>query len=528
MKNEFNLIDEPWIPCINADNEGVKVGLYAAIQQAHQLKQIAGELPTIKGALHLLLLAFATSIYQPKDLDDWERLHQQGKFDDDILKSYCDAWHDRFFLFSEEHTFYQDPKIGTRPKDITNLGNDNKPISKGFTGHLLHYSSGSNATLFDHTLDSDEKFFSPDEAARLLVMIQAYSLGGMGTTSIGKEKFFKDSPFSRGISFLCRGENLFEMLMRNMIPKNQDLLLGENEDQPCWERDDPFVEERSIPLGVKDLLTWQSRRIHLVAEQQDDQTGVKVCYSAPGLPITETFANPFYLNDHEIVGSKLQIRPMRFQNNRIVWRDSAVILDSKRSKADKPITRGLFERLISEQVISDTTISLSLFGMCTEPGQKKVYQYREELFDAPVEYIEKPDLHQKLQAGLQLAEAIRTALYFATYELASNKAYPEQDTQEGLKPDKDMVKKIIESIGQESHFWAQLETPFYELMRQLPSDQTAYDSWKKRTVEVARECLQLAGEKCGEDYVSIKAQAKGRNRLDYEISKIINPKPKEV
>ena len=99
---------------------------------------------------------------------------------------------------------------------------------------------------------------------------------------------------------------------------------------------------------------------------------------------------------------------MRFQVGRAIWRDSAAILESsnrsKNTDADQPITKSFFESLISLEMIQKTTFRSNLFGMCTQPGQKKVYFYKHENFDAPAIYLENQSLLEKLKQGLSWAE----------------------------------------------------------------------------------------------------------------------------
>lgn len=527
MKKTYNLLDEAWIPCTNVQNQSKLVSLQDVIRDAHTIPQISADLPILNGALQLLLIAFASSVYSLRDFDDWEQLYALKHFPEAPLKNYIEKWHDRFFLFDDEHPFYQDPKIGFRPKDLEKLKANGKLAEKKLTDQMLHFAAGSNATLFDHTLDSKQVFFTPETAAQILILVQAYSLGGMSAASIGNDKYFKDSPFSRGILFLCRGENIFETLLRNLVPDELDYLYHGGGGRPCWEKEDPFDTNESSPTGVRDLLTWQSRRLLLIPETHEGELAVKACFSAPGLNTSENFANPYYLNEHESTEGKLTVKPMRFLKNKVIWRDSGAILDSTRPQADKPLSITLFEKLRAEDLLPDRNIHLSLFGMCTKPANKQAYTYQEEEFNAPAVYLVNPALLQKLKEALNLAEAIRKCLYFATFELASYKIYPDQDLSESFKPDKDNVGGLYRHIEHEGYFWSQLEEPFYVLMRQLPKDDSATEAWKNTVVKIAQESLSQAAELAGTDYAGLKARAKAENRLDFEIYRYFNPEKKE-
>jgi len=100
--------------------------------------------------------------------------------------------------------------------------------------------------------------------------------------------------------------------------------------------------DRGNPLGLKDLLTWQSRRVLLIPIEQNGNFYVQECFVAPGLGLVESFENPFYYNSHKIKGNKQTIQPMRFQTSRAIWRDSDAILETnisdKNNPVDPPIT----------------------------------------------------------------------------------------------------------------------------------------------------------------------------------------------
>jgi hypothetical protein len=163
--------------------------------------------------------------------------------------------------------------------------------------------------------------------------------------------------------------------MLNLIVKEKNFYDQGKEDRPCWEMEDALALERGNPNGLRDLLTWQSRRILLIPFEQDERICVQQCFIAPGLGLVESFKNPFYRNVYKNQKGKINIQPMRFQVGRAIWRDSAAILESsnrsKNTDADQPITKSFFESLISLEMIQKTTFRSNLFGMCTQPARKR-------------------------------------------------------------------------------------------------------------------------------------------------------------
>jgi len=215
MAYSFNLLEEPWLPCLTQKNTLKSLSLIDTITQAHQIRSLQADLPITTGALYLFLIAFVMSVFKLENVEDWETLWQEKKFSKDEVVDYAQKWKNRFDLFDSTHPFYQDPKFGEREKDIKNLKNGKTPTPKAISGLLLHLASGNNATLFDHSVDDVPQHFSLDQIAQLLIMIQAFSLGGMSSASISKDRYYKDSPFGRGILFFNQGQNLFETLMLN-------------------------------------------------------------------------------------------------------------------------------------------------------------------------------------------------------------------------------------------------------------------------------------------------------------------------
>ena len=524
MELKFNLLDQPWLPCIDNHNQPLDLSLLDAITHAHTLQDVQSDLSITTGALKLFLLAFVSAIFKPADSDAWHALWQQGAFLPELVASYAHTWRDRFDLFDPYHPFYQDPKMGLRDKDLINLKQEQNPIPRGFNAFLLHRSSGANATLFDHTTNSQALALQPAEAARILLMLQAYGLGGMGAASIGNDKYYKDSPFSRGILFLNRGENLFETLMLNLVPAESNIYTTNGVELPSWERDDPLADESLEPNGILDILTWQSRRILLLPEIKASEIFVSNAYFAPGLGLPKSYQNPYYHTTHIVQGSKVTFRPLRFQISRVNWRDSATILETQTENVDVPLSVRLYKSLRADGVLVRNNIHLDLYGSCTEPGKKKLYFYGNEHFVFPVAYLENPDLLSELHQGLEWAESIRTALYYATSDLASFKISPNQDVNNQLKPDRKNVSALYAHVNMEPRFWSLVEQAFYHYLFSLPGNPDAHLDWQKALVKAARQSFASAEALIGKDAAGLKASAKGKSKLEMMIYQTFNSK----
>ncbi|NJL73503.1 MAG: type I-E CRISPR-associated protein Cse1/CasA [Candidatus Competibacteraceae bacterium] len=161
----FNLLDEPWIPCVRADGACFDLGLAQVIDQAHELREVYEDSPLVTVALHRLLLAVLHRAYGgPRRKADWRALWEVGRFDTSVVGGYLQQWAPRFDLLHPERPFYQ-------CRDAEILEAKLHPAS----ALRQELASGNNATLFDHGRIAR---FSLAEAARALVAVQQFALGG--------------------------------------------------------------------------------------------------------------------------------------------------------------------------------------------------------------------------------------------------------------------------------------------------------------------------------------------------------------
>ena len=136
----FDLVNEPWIPCVRVDGTVEELGLRRVLEQAQEIKEIVDPSPLVTASLHRLLLAILHRNVGPKDRGAWEGLWQQDAFDMVQFDTYFTHWYSRFDLFDAEYPFYQWPSL-----DFSGRG----PIAK-----LTHeMAAGNNTTLFDHTTE---------------------------------------------------------------------------------------------------------------------------------------------------------------------------------------------------------------------------------------------------------------------------------------------------------------------------------------------------------------------------------------
>jgi len=528
MTYSYNLLKEQWLPCLDQQNELKSFSIVEALINAHNISGVESNLPILKGALNLFLLAFVWGAFRLQNDNEWENIWNEGKFSEERIRIYASRWEDRFDLFSEKYPFYQDPQFGRRNKDIQNLKKGHRPVPKTISGLLLHLSSGNNATLFDHTMDDLPATYSLSQAAQLLIMLQSFSLGGMSSASIAKDRYYTDSLFGRGILFLNHGLSLFETLMMNILPVNAGLIDSSEKDQPAWEQDDPFDTDRFSPEGPMDLLTWQSRRILLIPHENHLETGVMNFYVAPGFGVVETYLNPYYQYRLIKSGSDQSFTPLRFRADYSLWRDSSAILGTKSEKRIPafPVAWAQYRKV--HEIPGRDPVTLDLYGMCTEPGKKKAYFYAHENFSAPSIYLDNSYLLSRMEEYLSLAKSVSSALYLAVRELARFIVAPLHDQENGRTPGSEDTGPLQQHWNAEYLFWSRLEPAFFEFLEILPkSEEEAFGKWGQALRSAARETLNYAISQVGTDPAALKASAKAERTLNYQLHKIFNPSEEE-
>lgn len=156
MLNQFNLIDEPWIPLADVG----RVGLREVFQNANY-SDLGGD-PLQKIAVFKLLLAIAQSACTPKDEVQWLELGVEGMAQKCL--SYLDKWYDHFYLYGDK-PFLQMPKV-------------KKARSLSYGNFLPQVSTGNTTVLTEIQV---EKVLSNADKALVLLQQMAFAFAGKKT-----------------------------------------------------------------------------------------------------------------------------------------------------------------------------------------------------------------------------------------------------------------------------------------------------------------------------------------------------------
>ncbi len=501
MTYSFNLIDKPWIPCVQMDGRLIELNLHDTLERAHELRGVQGDSPLETASLYRLLLAVLHSALRgPATKSEWTKLWNSKQLDMSRVDKYFKQWHSRFDLFDEERPFYQ--------------VKDKQMVEKGAL-QLTHGMSTANE-LFEHETIAETVALDGAQASRKLLTGQLFGLGGLVHPKFPN---LTSAPLIRGITFLVEGNNLFETLILNCLQYTENKPLPTiGNDEPTWEMEKP-LKTREKPNGYLDYLTWQNRKFLLVPEGDDDNVVVRRIHIARGLDLDKSVEDPF----KQYTKGKDSWKYLPFREDKSLWRDSHTLL--KRNKPDETHPPKTFEWLSLILLQTDCLEYKQIYrymalGAGVHYKDAKIYFYRQENMPLPLAYLTDEELVAKLADAVTNAEHVKSALWRATSTLARNLISPSVDEKGGRQPDSNDVSKLMKHIGTESNYWSKLETPFMLFVETLPSDPVAIEEWKATLRQTAWEALANAERMAGESTNALKAAVKARGVLAYELAKL--------
>jgi CRISPR system Cascade subunit CasA len=536
MTHSFNLLTRPWIPCVDRDGNRRSLSLRDTLVQAHDLREIYADSPLTMAALHRLLLAVLHRCFGPADRSGWKNLWQRGQWDSAVLDDYF-ARPDvgpRFDLFDAERPFYQ----------VRTFYADKEPEVHPIAQLAPQEASGNNTTLFDHHLDALPDVISAAEAARRLVTLQAYIVGGgVSHKYKGRGLRFYGSPSVRGITFLMRGENLFQTLLLTMryYPQSNSRLPDTPVDKPAWEMDNPFEPERSIPHGYLDYLTWQSRQVRLGKPDRapNGDLVVRTLQRIQGLALDKEVMDPLMSYGTSRQGTAFT---RRFSQEHVLWRDSATMLELTETAKDAPENfRVLAEAVQFSRVLSRKLLySLTAFGLVATKAD--IQLWRAEYMPLPLAYLESHDAVDSLRKAIERAEWVEGALNSVVDWLAWLWLYPaenrtfekwQESTEYKLRHNQKKGDRKFQALrGQlnvSQAYWWRLAEPFRETMVGLADEsqdkrEAARREWHDRLRAAAREAFGETITVRSDSARMFRATAEAQKLLERELGRILKLK----
>ncbi len=530
----FNLVDEPWIPCVTSTGKSALLGLEDTLVRAHELREIYDDSPLVTVTLHRLLLAVLHHLLQgPEDMSAWAEVWNggNGRFDGQRIHDYLhDAKrHRRFDLFDEEWPFYQCSQVPFARDVVKKKGTFVEPFTN-FVGKLP-IEHAANDTLFHHEVEGVLSPLLPAEAARLVIARQSFSTENLATCETPDQKSVKFSPLVKGAVAVIRGQNLFQTLLLNLHAYNgsqgEPYVFNAKYDLPAWERTEYTQPCDRTPNGYLDLLTWQSRRIRLQPEVSDDGTiTVRTAVVMKG----EQFIDGFYRRGHETMVAFTQKKDapakqdpfpaVGFSEERTLWRSSLALFQTVDQVQFRPKTVDWLDQLrLEDKLPLEQVFPMDLFGLSSD--QAKVLLWRHERLPLSLRLISSLPLLLTLQEALASTEQVRKVLWQTATEFARILLLQDESKQPGTEQKKD-IQKIVDSLGLERRYWAVLDAPFHRFLEDLgrqppPESQEIHDSaladWNEQIRAIATDVFRKAIAREDKSARSLKAFVSAERRF---------------
>lgn len=495
MSYSFNLIDQPWIPCVGVDGSFKELSLYKLLAQAHQLREIVCETVLMTSAIYPTILALLHKVYGPKNRQEWEELWSQGQFSVETLESYFDIWYDRFDLFHPQYPFYQIRDERVKPKSVI---------------HLIH-SIGNTGTLFTHANKESSQNLSPSEAARQLLTAQAFHTSGLS----GLSEKFTDGPFTRGVLFWLEGETVFETLVLNLVRYPSSLLQIPHtaKDCPIWEQNDPFYS-REVPYGYLDYLTWPSNRILLIPLDKDGKTVVEEMTIAPGLHLMQGIYSPQKRYSRKSEEDAWQF--LYFNSDKALWRDFHSLLALTDKNVLPPAVISWLAELVEYDILSsDVNVQIVANGMLA--GKAKPIFYRQEHIPFPRELLRHSEYVSVIAQAIQDAETAGQKLRDSLKQLAQHVLMRGGER----KPDDKDRSKLIQQWDVLSLYWRQLEPIFWNFVVAVSEgDEDVLSLWRDELNAAAKVAFDEAIRMCGTSPWALRGQVEAERALHFGLQEV--------
>jgi CRISPR system Cascade subunit CasA len=499
MKPTFNLIEKPWARVLQPGGEVEELGLREAFAQAANIRELADDSPLVNVAvLRLLLAILHAGAWRSDELSDkrtkWAQWWSTRTLPIGDIENYFETWKHRFDLFDETHPFMQTGGLEM---------SEASPLAR------LAFEENNTSGMFAFPENPVWESPSPAQATRLLLATQGFALG-FGKSSKAKIKgkeieppYTADAPLLRGLTIWLTGANLLETLLLNLAPFDPEEY---SDDAPSWELDAPhelrdkLVEKKRVtepPRGVMDCCTWHARLIRLLPEIENGQIVVRSAYFTQGRSITDD--GHFDPMKVYISSKKEGLFPLSLSANRAVWRDAEALFHQPDTGYPCRAVEWIGERVQSKTVERNHLYRLHAVGLATEPGKAgKFLLWRHDRMPAPVSLLNDPNGASRIHLATEDAEDMANQLYGRFKMVAQLFDAPDMDRPGAKDPNPEAVAKLIEAFDPRRTFWARLETPFHEYLRNLPNAfEAAIGEWRDRVEREAKECFNASRRALG-------------------------------
>ncbi|MFC4561832.1 type I-E CRISPR-associated protein Cse1/CasA [Nocardiopsis mangrovi] len=496
----YDLIARPWIPVQRLDGSEEELSLRDVVEQAVSLRRIVGDVPTQEFALVRLLLAIVhDAIEGPRDSEHCAELWRDG-LPSERIAAYLDRYRDRFDLLHPRTPFFQVAGLRTAKDEYFSLDRIVADVPNGAPFFTMR-ARGAGRLGFA-------------EAARWVVHAHAYDPSGIKSGAVGDPRVKGGKGYPQGVGWtgniggvLAEGDTLHETLLLNLIAADADNLHIDADDRPAWRRDPAGAapadarELAARPSGVRDLYTWQSRRLRL----RYDAEGVYGALLAYGDPLT-----PHNMHNREPMtawrrspaqekklGRSQVYLPREHDPTRTAWRGLAALVTGRATGAEqrkeaaavvRPRVLDWVNRLANEGLLAhDHLIRVRLCGVVYGTQQSVIDEIVDDSVAMAVAVLHQRDAELGQTAVDAVADAERAVT--ALGDLAQRLAQAAGAETEG-------PKATARDLG-----FAALDGPFRHWLHGLHADddpEAERGEWQRlarRTVlDLGKRLVDQAGD----------------------------------
>ncbi len=466
---QFNLIDEAWIPVRKINGERVELGIRDTLLKAKEVAVIEDPSPLVIASLHRFLLAVLyRALAGPTDIDQAKTWFKSG-LPAEKIHAYLERWRDRFWLFDEQFPFFQIP--------------DFEPNSwRAWTALAAEHNADNAKVLFDHVDVTNPAAIPPPAAARWLLAVQTFALGG-GNSDF---RYTKSAPSATAAMALPLGCHLEDTLLLNCVPQNRTVLVN---DLPVWEREPESLTDLKAGIqraiaGYADRYTWRTRSIRL----RRDGGGISTLAFASGVENTSKDTIDPMLGYR--VDEKIGKLPIQFRE-RGLWRDFDSLLPD-----DTKLAPEVIEHATALTRLDHTRFprSVMVLGQSNKKNAKIEF-WRLERFALPEALLGDRCIRIEIRQLLATAEEHRKSLERACKSFARDLL-----SRGGRAPDSKNLSGFVKQMPVSAVYWSALEAAFHDVLRRYTANadpdairlvwlkivrSTVRDAWQRHAASIS-------------------------------------------
>lgn len=530
--SEFNLICEPWIPCIDPRGNRVEYGIRDTLAKAHELREICDDSPLVTVAIHRMLLAILYRAFEgPTGMADWRTIWDAGRFEgNQQLGDYLRKWHNRFFLFQDTHPFMQVAGLDLNKYKTDGTVKLTKGVNDSLDGMMRLAKEAPDIggrVLFDHRVGTEHPEYLPKDIAKMILSGQSFagtgipSAGQVNGTAIDPYRPFPNNrdkkvgcaaaPCVDGLILWLQDDNLFQTLMLNLVP--QEVCPS---DLPAWE-DDHIVQSAINSWIHETRFTGPCQRFAPLSRfiKAIDNKSI---FFTNGLKAVADANDPMKAYHRESDSKPYAVA--KLLEHKAAWRDAHTLMAVGQVNHKPPECLNFVARLATNGN-DRLPLKANVVGMAT--NKDKALLWRHERMPVPVALLDDVNLIERLGGLLRNAERVGQVLNDRMRRVAKLYLSPTAEDPDGRKPDEKDVAKMVQDLDPRPAYWARLERHFFDLLQNLPNDwdavaggwkpddqQEATKTWREHVKREAKKALEESIRQLGATARAIQAVARVR------------------